>query len=147
MENGWALLRELQKGHRMEKPQYAPNFLGEMMKNCWRKEPNDRPTFSQMANAIEKQIEFVVGIDYLNLNGPISGNDLIREIVDPTQTNRLEIVKLFNETTKSPSPTAEGIENLSFFGGSHEQQDWLVINLLLFNFTFKPFQSLIEHDV
>ena len=97
MENGWALLRELQKGHRMEKPQYAPNFLGEMMKNCWQKEPNDRPTFSQMADVIAKEIESVVGVDYLNLNGPISENGLIREIVDPTETNRLEIVKLFNE--------------------------------------------------
>jgi hypothetical protein len=51
-----------------------------------------------------------------------SENGLIREIIDPTQTNRLEIVKLLNETTKSPS-TMEGIENLSFFGGSCEQQD------------------------
>jgi hypothetical protein len=109
MENGWALLRELQKGHRMEKPEYAPNFLGEMMANCWRKEPNDRPTFSQMADVIAKQIESVVGIDYLNLNGGESENDFIREIVDPTQTNRLKIVKLLNETRKSPSPT-EGIE-------------------------------------
>jgi hypothetical protein len=110
MENGWALLRELQKGHRMEKPEYAPNFLGETMKNCWQKEPNERPTFSQMADVIAKEIEFVVGIDYLNLNGGREGeNDLIREIDDPTQTNRLKIVKLLNETRKSPSPT-EGIE-------------------------------------
>jgi hypothetical protein len=110
MENGWALLRELQKGHRMEKPEYAPNFIGEMMANCWQKEPNDRPTFSQMADVIAKEIEFVVGIDYLNLNGGREGeNDLIREIDDPTQTNRLKIVKLLNETRKSPSPT-EGIE-------------------------------------
>jgi hypothetical protein len=115
MENGWALLRELQKGHRMEKPEFAPNFIGEMMKNCWQNEPNDRPTFSQMADVIEKQIESVVGIDYLNLNGGESENDSIKEIVDPTETDRLEIVKLFNETRKSPSPT-EGIENLSFFG-------------------------------
>ena len=115
MENGWALLRELQKGHRMEKPEYAPNFIGEMMTNCWQNEPNDRPTFSQMADVIAKQIESVVGIKYLNLNGAMSENGLIREIIDPTETNRLEIVKLFNETRKSPSPT-EGIENLSFFG-------------------------------
>jgi hypothetical protein len=77
MENGWALLRELQSGHRMEKTEYAPNFIGEMMKNCWEKEPNDRPTFSQMADVIEKQIEFVVGIEYLNLNRAESRNDRI----------------------------------------------------------------------
>jgi hypothetical protein len=109
MENGWALLRELQRGQRMEKPEYAPNFVGEIMKNCWQKEPNDRPTFSQMADVIAKQIEYVVGIDYLNLNGGESENDSIKEIVDPTETDRLEIVKLFNETRKSPSPT-DGME-------------------------------------
>jgi hypothetical protein len=133
MEIGWELLRELQKGRRMEKPELAPNFIGEMMKNCWQNEPNDRPTFSQMADVIAKEIESVVGIDYLNLNGgesengltkegAISGNDLIKEIIDPTETNRLEIVKFLNETRKSPSPT-EGIENLSFFGDCHEQED------------------------
>ena len=123
MEIGWELLRELQKGRRMGKPEYAPNFIGEMMKNCWQNEPNDRPTFSQMADVIAKEIESVVGIDYLNLNGAMSENGLIREIIDPTETDRLEIVKLLNETRKSPSPT-EGIKNLSFFGGSqHEQQD------------------------
>ncbi len=110
MENGWALLRELQKGHRMEKPEYAPNFIGEMMTNCWQNEPNDRPTFSQMADVIAKQIESVVGIDYLNLNGGESENDLIRELADPTETDRLKIVQLLNETRKSPSPT-DGIEN------------------------------------
>ena len=62
-----------------------------------------------MADVIAKQIESVVGIKYLNINGAMSENGLIREIIDPTETKRLEIVKLFNETRKSPSPT-EGIE-------------------------------------
>ena len=123
MENGWALLGEIQTGYQMSKSEYGPNFIGDIMKNCWEKEPKDRPTFSQLADEIEKQIESVVGISYLNLNGGESENCLTREIADPSETNRLEIVKLFNETRKWPSPTAEGIENPSFFGGSHEQQD------------------------
>jgi hypothetical protein len=72
-----------------------------------------------MANVIEKQIESVVGIDYLNLNGAENENVPIREIVDTTETNRSEIVTLLNETTKSPSQT-EGIENLGFFGDCHD---------------------------
>jgi hypothetical protein len=62
-----------------------------------------------MADVIAKEIEYVVGIDYLNLNEPISGNGLIRKIIDPSsETNRLEIVKLINETAnKSPSPITE----------------------------------------
>ena len=109
MENGVLLVTQIKNGYRMAKPEFAPNFVGEMMKNCWQKEPKERPTFSQMADVIVKQIESVVGFDYLNLNGAMSENGLIREIIDPTETKRLEIVKLFNETRKSPSPT-EGIE-------------------------------------
>ena len=69
MENGFLLATQILNGYRMSKPEYAPNFIGEMMSNCWQKEPKDRPTFSQMADVIEKEIESVVGIDYLNLNG------------------------------------------------------------------------------
>jgi hypothetical protein len=109
MENAVLLVTHIQNGYRMPKPEYTPNFIGEMMANCWQKVANDRPTFSQMADVIEKQIESVVGIDYLNLNGGESENCLTRQIADPSETNRLEFMKLFNETRKSPSPT-EGIE-------------------------------------
>ena len=98
MENVALLVTQIQNGYRMAKPDYAPNFIGEMIKNCWLKEPNDRPTFSQMADVIAKQIESVVGIDYLNLNGADNENSLLREIVDPNETNRLEVVKLLTET-------------------------------------------------
>ena len=65
-------------------------------------------------------IEFVVGTDYLNLNGAEYKKCLIREIVDnPTRMSRLAIVKLSNEMkTKSPSWPRKGKQNLStFFGG------------------------------
>ena len=87
MENGFLLATQILNGYRMSKPEYAPIFIGEMMSNCWQKEPKDRPTFSQMADIIEKEIESVVGIDYLNLNGVDNENGSIIEIVDPTQTN------------------------------------------------------------
>ena len=122
MENGCALLREIQKGYRMEIPKYSPHFLGEMMKNCWQKDPKERPTFSESAEIIEKQIESVVGFDYLNMNdGPISENGPIGEtLVDShTQTNRLQIVQLLNETTQlQDSQLSEDVENLCFFSGS-----------------------------
>jgi hypothetical protein len=57
----------------MEKPEYSPNFLGEIMKNCWQKNPNERPTFSQLAGVIEKQIESLGSLDYLNMNRPAVG--------------------------------------------------------------------------
>jgi hypothetical protein len=94
MENAVLLVTQIQNGYRMEKPEFAPNFVGEMMANCWLKEPNDRPTFSQMADVIVKQIESVVGGDYLNLNGAEIENGLTKEIIYLIQTDRLEIEKL-----------------------------------------------------
>jgi hypothetical protein len=116
VENAFLLSNQILNGYRMEKPKNAPNFIGETMTKCWQKDPKERPTFSQLADVIEKQIESVVGFDYLNLCGSDNENGLIREIFDPTPTNRLEIVKFLNETKQS-QPT-EGIENLSFFSES-----------------------------
>ncbi len=94
MENAVLLVTQIQNGYRMEKPEYAPHFIGEMMKNCWQKVANDRPTFSQMADVIAKQIESVVVVDYLNLNGAEIENGLTKEIIYLIQMNRLEIEKL-----------------------------------------------------
>ncbi|EFX67214.1 hypothetical protein DAPPUDRAFT_130278 [Daphnia pulex] len=68
IDYGLALVTAIQNGHRMEKPKFAPDFFGEMMKSCWQKDPKERPTFSQLAEAIEEYIESLVSIDYLNIN-------------------------------------------------------------------------------
>lgn len=54
----------------MEKPGTAPNFLGEIMTNCWKTEPKERPTFSQIEEDISKHMESSVSSHYLNLNAP-----------------------------------------------------------------------------
>ena len=56
IENSVLLVTQIQTGYRMAKPEFAPNFIAEMMKNCWQKESKERPTFSQMADVIEKPI-------------------------------------------------------------------------------------------
>jgi hypothetical protein len=83
MEIGWALVREIQNGHRMEKPEYSPNFFGKIMKKCWHMNPKERLSFSQLAEIIEKYIESLVGLDYMN--GLESENDLIGETVERTE--------------------------------------------------------------
>ncbi|KAI9565388.1 hypothetical protein GHT06_009180 [Daphnia sinensis] len=72
--NGHILVKDIQKGLRMEKPDYSPNFFGEIMKSCWKKAPNDRPTFSQLANMIENYMETFVSSQYLDAN-LIENND------------------------------------------------------------------------
>ncbi len=77
MNNGWALLRDIQNGHRMEKPKFAPNFFGEIMKKCWQLDPKERPTFSQLAEMIEKHMDSLVSLDYLNMNEPTGESEII----------------------------------------------------------------------
>lgn len=87
----------------MTPPEYSPNFFGQIMKNCWKKDPKKRPTFSQLAETIEKYIKVIsqqLSIDYLNIIFS-SGNGAIKELLDPTPTNRLDIVKMLNETSRS----------------------------------------------
>lgn len=84
MENGWALVREIQNGHRMEKPEYSPNFFGDIMKKCWQLDPKERPTFSQLSEMVEKYIESLVSLDYMN--GLESENDLIGVTVELTES-------------------------------------------------------------
>jgi hypothetical protein len=67
MENCWELVREIQNGHRMGKPEFLPNFLEEIMTNCWQNDPKERSTFSQITDLIEKYIESLVKFDYLNI--------------------------------------------------------------------------------
>jgi hypothetical protein len=54
----------------MEKPENTPNFLGEIMKNCWKTLPEERPTFRQIGDVICGHMESSVSSHYLNLNAP-----------------------------------------------------------------------------
>jgi hypothetical protein len=51
----------------MGKPEFLPNFLEEIMTNCWQNDPKERSTFSQITDLIEKYIESLVKFDYLNI--------------------------------------------------------------------------------
>ncbi|XP_046464415.1 fibroblast growth factor receptor-like [Daphnia pulex] len=91
--NGRVLIEDLRNGYRMKQPKYSPNVFGELMRNCWQKHPKERPTFSQMAEKIEKYIELLTISDYLDMNEPCE-NVLAKEIDDPSPTYHLEIVKM-----------------------------------------------------
>jgi hypothetical protein len=91
MDNGWALVKDIQNGHRMEKPEYSPNLLGDIMKQCWHIDPRERPTFSQLTEIIEKYIVSLVSLDYIN--GLESENDLIGVTVQRTETEPIKPFK------------------------------------------------------
>ena len=51
-----SFIRRLQNGYRMEKPEFATNDIGRLMADCWKHEPNQRPTFSQIEEAFKTYI-------------------------------------------------------------------------------------------
>ena len=64
------LIRELLGGYRMDKPQFATNEIGRLMTDCWKADPNERPTFNQLQEALSSQLETSVSQYYLSLNDP-----------------------------------------------------------------------------
>ena len=46
------LIQGLQNGYRMTKPEFAPDEIGQLMADCWKTEPNQRPTFNQLVEAL-----------------------------------------------------------------------------------------------
>ena len=46
-----SFINRLQNGYRMKKPEFAPDEIGQLMADCWKTEPNQRPTFNQLVEA------------------------------------------------------------------------------------------------
>ena len=61
------LIRELQGGYRMEKPQFATKEIGHLVADRWKAEPDERPTFYQLQEALGNRLEATVSEDYLSI--------------------------------------------------------------------------------
>ena len=107
----------------MEKPNCAPNFIGDVMRNCWKKEPKDRPTFNQLEEIIGGNMESSVSSYYSNLNAPYEKFN--EEKTAAPKTERFGLAKMLNEKPKVimkslSQPAVSGLryslppENLNF---------------------------------
>ena len=67
MEADERLIYQLMSGYRMEKPKYATNAIGDLMKDCWNDQPTDRPTFTKLVNVFGNYMESAVRSHYLAL--------------------------------------------------------------------------------
>jgi hypothetical protein len=84
MDVAHLLIKTIQKGYRMEKPDNAPNFFGEIWTNCWKVDPKERPTFSQLEETISCQMESTVSSNYLNLNEAYAKFNEEKDTATPT---------------------------------------------------------------
>lgn len=47
------VIQNLEQGYRMPKPEDCPDELYDIMHECWREKPADRPTFEHLKNMLE----------------------------------------------------------------------------------------------
>ena len=71
----------------MEAPENAPRFFGEMMSNCWKMKPKERPTFSQLQKMIGDYLEPLAESDYLTMDIPKEKVDDALQMDDAGQTS------------------------------------------------------------
>ncbi|XP_032782722.2 vascular endothelial growth factor receptor 3 isoform X2 [Daphnia magna] len=98
MDAGHLLVQVIRKGYRMERPDYAPNFFGEILFDCWKGEPNERPTFSQLEETICSHMETSISSTYLNLNAAYVKMNEEKDTARPTDL--FGLAKMLNEKSQ-----------------------------------------------
>ncbi|KAH6936568.1 hypothetical protein HPB50_019178 [Hyalomma asiaticum] len=69
--------KRLKNGYRMEKPDYAPDDVYEIMQSCWQGEPKERPDFSTLVARVGDLLEAGVRNYYMALNDPYANVNLL----------------------------------------------------------------------
>ena len=70
-------IRRLENGYRMEKPEFMPEDIGRLMTDCWKPEPHQRPTFTQLTESLGVYMETTVGCaNYLQMNNVFIEKDV-----------------------------------------------------------------------
>lgn len=69
--------KRLKNGYRMEKPDYAPDDVYEIMQSCWQGEPKERPDFSTLVTRVGDLLEAGVRNYYMALNDPYANVNLL----------------------------------------------------------------------
>eukprot|EP00117_Sycon_ciliatum_P015688 scpid31278/ scgid15434/ Fibroblast growth factor receptor 4; PFR4 len=74
------MLALLKAGHRMEEPPACPQHLYKMMQECWNHNPEQRPSFQELAETLddllEKAAKMSRGVDYLTVDSDADSDDL-----------------------------------------------------------------------
>ncbi|XP_060079157.1 hepatocyte growth factor receptor-like [Ylistrum balloti] len=54
--DNWDVLRYIKAGRRMPQPPFCPDTLYKIMTKCWMFNPNERPTFSELAHEVREMV-------------------------------------------------------------------------------------------
>jgi serine/threonine protein kinase len=55
---GVDVIAQIEKGHRLPKPDLCPDETYELMKNCWNYQPRDRPSFKYLMEKFSKDPDY-----------------------------------------------------------------------------------------
>ncbi|KAF8781349.1 Vascular endothelial growth factor receptor 3 like protein [Argiope bruennichi] len=99
--------KKLKNGYRMEKPEYAPEKVYQLMKNCWLDDPNERPDFISLAEQIGGLLESSVRKYYVELNTPyqMMNEDLLsnnNDYLQMTGVSKEEYTNMVNLSDPKP---------------------------------------------
>ncbi|XP_066287844.1 vascular endothelial growth factor receptor 1-like [Branchiostoma lanceolatum] len=78
---------KLRQGFRMRQPKHASDELYQMMLTCWRMEPTERPTFTDLAESMSNQLEATAEQEYLDLSPEIHDDEDSGIPSSPTETD------------------------------------------------------------
>ncbi|KRZ79183.1 Fibroblast growth factor receptor 3 [Trichinella papuae] len=65
----------LKRGHRMEKPRHCSNEVYQMMLDCWSDRPDDRPTFSEIVQYLDRLITISCSDNYIEVQASLTGDE------------------------------------------------------------------------
>ena len=64
------LIDQLETGYRLDKPEFASTEIAYLMMDCWKTEPNERPTFHQLEEVLGGYLEETVRSRFVNMDEP-----------------------------------------------------------------------------
>lgn len=91
------ILDMLQNGKRLQKPENCPEFVYDIMRSCWQKNPDDRPTFKDLVETLASTVEAADQTVDLSVRADIK--DTYNEFIDAQEYFR----PLSRAESKKPS--------------------------------------------
>ncbi|XP_078600981.1 vascular endothelial growth factor receptor 1-like isoform X1 [Branchiostoma floridae x Branchiostoma japonicum] len=102
---------KLRQGFRMRQPKHASDDLYQMMLTCWRLEPTERPTFTDLAESMSSQLEATAEQEYLDLSPEIHDDEDSGIPSSPTETDSFLPTFPTDEERQTSRPASGNYDN------------------------------------